>query len=126
LHAVRQESRALRQASQQAIARARVTRDLTVRGRPQQQRLHDSAYARLLAKQETIAVIEQAKGILMAQYRCRPEEAFDLLRRASQRANVKVSVLAAQIVEQIASPEPRFAARHRLGIREMQVTDNAT
>jgi AmiR/NasT family two-component response regulator len=51
-------------------------------------------------------VIEQAKGILMAQHRCPPEEAFDLLRRASQSANVKVSVLAAQIIEQTASPEP--------------------
>ncbi len=51
-------------------------------------------------------VIEQAKGVLMAQHRCGPDEAFDLLRRASQRANVKVSVLAAQIVEQIASPGP--------------------
>jgi AmiR/NasT family two-component response regulator len=50
-------------------------------------------------------VIEQAKGILMARYRCGPDEAFDLLRRASQRANVKVSVLAAQIVQQIASAD---------------------
>ena len=56
-------------------------------------------------------VIEQAKGVLMAQQRCGPDEAFDLLRRASQRANVKVSVLAAQIVEQIASPEPAVNAK---------------
>jgi len=47
-------------------------------------------------------VIEQAKGIIMVQQRCGPEEAFDLLRRASQRTNVKVHVLAARIVEQIA------------------------
>ena len=40
----------------------------------------------------------------MAQHQCGPDEAFDLLRRASQRANVKVSVLATQIVEQVASP----------------------
>jgi hypothetical protein len=80
-----------------------VTRDLTLRGRPQRQRLHDSAYARLLARQETIAVIEQAKGIIMAQHRCEPEEAFDLLRRVSQRTNVKVRELAAQIVDRIAS-----------------------
>jgi AmiR/NasT family two-component response regulator len=52
-------------------------------------------------------VIEQAKGILMAQHRCGPEEAFDLLRRASQSANVRVSVLAARMVEQIASHEPQ-------------------
>ena len=101
MQAVRQESRALRQASQQAIARARVTRDLIRQGRPQQQRLHDSAYARLLARQETIAVIEQAKGIIMAQHRCDPEEAFDLLRRVSQRTNIKVREVAARIVEHV-------------------------
>jgi hypothetical protein len=50
-------------------------------------------------------VIEQAKGIIMARQRCGPDEAFELLRRASQRANVKVHALAAQIVEQIASGE---------------------
>jgi anti-anti-sigma factor len=45
-------------------------------------------------------VIEQAKGIVMAREGCGPEEAFDLLRRASQRANLKVHVLAAFLVEQ--------------------------
>jgi len=53
---------------------------------------------------ESMPVIEQAKGIVMAQQRCGPDEAFGLLRRASQRKNVKVSVLAAQIVAQIALP----------------------
>jgi hypothetical protein len=45
-------------------------------------------------------VIEQAKSIVMTQLRCTPDEAFDLLRRASQHANVKVSVLAAHLIEQ--------------------------
>jgi hypothetical protein len=90
-------------------ARLQATFDQVRNGRPQRQKLHDSAFARLQARLDTMPVIEQAKGILMAQYRCRPEEAFDLLRRASQSANVKVSVLAAQMVEQIASPEPRPA-----------------
>ena len=75
-------------------------------GRPQQERLRDSAVARLQARLDSMPVVEQAKGVLMAQQRCGPDEAFDLLRRASQRANIKVSVLAARIVEQIASPEP--------------------
>ena len=48
-------------------------------------------------------VIEQAKGIIMAQQRCGPEEAFDLLRQASQHTNVKVHVLAEQIVKAIAA-----------------------
>jgi hypothetical protein len=43
-------------------------------------------------------VIEQAKGIVMAREGCGPEEAFDLLRRASQRSNVPVRELAARIV----------------------------
>jgi hypothetical protein len=45
-------------------------------------------------------VIEQAKGIVMAREGCGPEEAFDLLRRASQRGNVKVHVMAAALVGQ--------------------------
>lgn len=62
-----------------------------------------SEYARLLARLETMPVIEQAKGVLMAQQQCGPEEAFALLRQASQRANVKVHVLATQIVEHVAT-----------------------
>jgi ANTAR domain-containing protein len=65
--------------------------------------LHDPAFARLQAKHETMAVIEQAKGIVMVQRGCSPTEAFDLLRRASQRTNFKVHVLATQIVEHVAS-----------------------
>ena len=42
------------------------------------------------ARLDTMPVIEQAKGILMAQRGCGPEEAFDLLRQASQRFNVPV------------------------------------
>ncbi len=83
------------------------TFDQLRKGRPQREKLRDSALARMQAKLDTMPVIEQAKGVLMAQNRCGPDEAFDLLRRASQRANVKVSVLAAQIVEQVASHEPQ-------------------
>ncbi|HYA51027.1 MAG TPA: ANTAR domain-containing protein [Streptosporangiaceae bacterium] len=50
-------------------------------------------------------MIEQAKGIVMAQQGCRPEEAFDLLHRASQRANVRVHVLAVQVVEHLVSSQ---------------------
>jgi len=97
------KSQALEQMAREAIARARATCDQTRQGRSRREILHDSAYARLLARQQTMAVIEQAKGIIMAQQRCGSEEAFDLLRRASQYANVKVHVLAAQIVEHVTS-----------------------
>lgn len=50
---------------------------------------------------ESRGVIEQAKGILMAAQRCSAEEAFDLLRRASQRENRKLREIAAQIVEHV-------------------------
>lgn len=45
------------------------------------------------------AVIEQAKGVLMAEQGCTPEEAFALLRTASQRENVKLRDIAQRIVE---------------------------
>jgi GAF domain-containing protein len=54
-------------------------------------------------------VIEQAKGILMAQHGCGPDEAFDLLRRASQRFNVPVRVLAARLVHSVQRPGPQAA-----------------
>lgn len=72
-------------------------------GRSRREILHSSAFARLQARLDSMPVIEQAKGVLMAEQRCGPDEAFDLLRRASQRANIKVSVLAAQIVEQVSA-----------------------
>jgi GAF domain-containing protein len=43
-------------------------------------------------------VIGQAKGILMAQARCDPDEAFDILRAESQRRNVKLRDVAAGLV----------------------------
>jgi AmiR/NasT family two-component response regulator len=53
------------------------------------------------------AVIEQAKGILIAQSRVTPEEAFQLLVRASQRENVKLKEIAARMVEKAANLPPR-------------------
>ena len=52
----------------------------------------------------TRGVIEQAKGILMAAQRCGPEEAFDLLRRASQRENRKLRDIAADVVQRVQLP----------------------
>lgn len=63
--------------------------------------MRHSAFARVQAQLESLPMIEQAKGILMAQQRCGPEEAFELIRRASQLANIKVRALAAEIVEHV-------------------------
>jgi AmiR/NasT family two-component response regulator len=60
--------------------------------------LSRSPYARLMARIATMPPIEQAKGMLMAQQGCTEDEAFDLLRRASQRANVPVRELAIRII----------------------------
>jgi GAF domain-containing protein len=51
------------------------------------------------------AVIEQAKGILMAQSHINADEAFEVLVRASQRENRKLRDIATELVER--------AARHR-------------
>jgi hypothetical protein len=108
LEAARLEFDAQTQRFEDASARLRATLDQLRKGRPRREMLRDSAFARLQARLDTMPVIEQAKGVLMAQNQCGSEEAFDLLRRASQRANVKVSVLAAQIVEQIAAHDSRL------------------
>lgn len=50
------------------------------------------------------AVIEQAKGILMAQRHCTADEAFEILTQASQRANKKLRDIATAIVESTAKP----------------------
>jgi AmiR/NasT family two-component response regulator len=49
------------------------------------------------------AVIEQAKGVLIAQRRVNAEQAFEILREASQRYNRKLRDIATGIVESIGS-----------------------
>src|SRR3954462_7183524 len=50
------------------------------------------------------AVIEQAKGMLMAEERISADEAFGKLRELSQRANVKLRDVATRIVEERTHP----------------------
>jgi GAF domain-containing protein len=52
------------------------------------------------------AVIEQAKGILMAARRCSADDAFDVLVTASQRENVKLRVVAQRLVDGVATGPP--------------------
>ena len=104
LEAARSEHRAQTQRMEAAKAQLQAIVEWIDTGRPQREVLRESAYARMQARLESLPVIEQAKGIVMAQQRCGADEAFDLLRRASQRANLKLHVLAAQIVDQVAAP----------------------
>ncbi len=53
---------------------------------------------------ESRAVIEQAKGVLMAQRGIDAQQAFDMLRDASQRYNRKLREIAAGIVESTQRP----------------------
>jgi GAF domain-containing protein len=56
---------------------------------------------------ESRAVIEQAKGVLMAQRHIDAESAFEILRDASQRYNRKLRDIAAGIVESAKADPPR-------------------
>ena len=51
------------------------------------------------------AVIEQAKGMVMAANGCDEEEAFRHLRRCSQHANLKVNEVARRLVAAVVAPE---------------------
>jgi transcriptional regulator with GAF, ATPase, and Fis domain len=55
---------------------------------------------------ETRAVIEQAKGILVAQQHCTPERAFELLTRLSQATHRKLRDCAADLVTSTAEDRP--------------------
>ena len=78
--------------------------------RAEQARQVEDLRAALVAR----AVIDQALGIIMAQQRCTSDEAFDMLRRASQSRNVKLRDVAAGIVTGISGRPPRRPSfRHR-------------
>ena len=51
------------------------------------------------------ATIEQAKGILMSTNHCSPDEAFEILVKASQRENAKLRNIARRIVDNATRPE---------------------
>ena len=55
----------------------------------------------------TRAVIDQALGIIMAQQRCNSTEAFAVLRKASQDRNVKVAVVASELILKVTGHPPQ-------------------
>ncbi len=65
----------------------------------------------LMKRLESQGPIEQAKGIIMAQNHCDPDQAFEILRRASQRSNTKLRVLADELVARTAAAVPGRAPR---------------
>jgi hypothetical protein len=139
LHELYARAQATRRQSRALVARYRAaqrdTREILQRihgARDRAERVHEqwlaastrslrySASARLHARLASMPVIEQAKGIVMAQFGWPEDQAFDALRRASQRANIKVRDLAATIVATTAQPaaaRPRSRERRQLGAR---------
>jgi GAF domain-containing protein len=65
----------------------------------------ESANENLRIAMETRDVIGQAKGILMARQSLNSDEAFDVLRRASQRSNRKLRDIAMEVVGRVAHPD---------------------
>ncbi len=106
--AAHERARELRQRMERVLAettvlvQAMVLTQETIRARQSHaartELVQQSAYTQMAARLQTMPVIEQAKGIIMAQSRCAEAEAFQILRRVSQRSNVPVRDLAAQIV----------------------------
>jgi len=89
-----------------SMARLQASRQAIQDSRSDRKMLHDSAYARLEARLATMPAIEQAKGVVIAQTGCDPDEAFELLRKASQRGNVPVRELALAVVARAMSGDP--------------------
>jgi GAF domain-containing protein len=73
-----------------AVAVANITRHATA--------VNEATHLRIAM--ESRAVIEQAKGIVMARDHCTADEAFDMLTRISQQQNIKLRDLAKLIVEE--------------------------
>lgn len=58
---------------------------------------------------ENRTVIDVAVGVIMAQSRCSADEAFDVLRRASNNRNIKLREVAAELVQRIHPSLPETA-----------------
>lgn len=64
----------------------------------------------LHAAMATRRLIDQALGLIMAQNRCSSDEAFAILRRASQNRNVKINYLAAEMIRAVTGSAPDTSA----------------
>jgi hypothetical protein len=106
LRAIQRKTRENWQLVQAAWDRTLQIRALWLAAGSDKDLLRYSAYARSQAKLASLPVIEQAKGVIMAQCGWPEDQAFDALRKASQRENIKVRDLAALIVAKTASSEP--------------------
>ena len=80
--------------------------------------------ADLTAAMASRSAIDQAVGVIMAQNRCGPQEAFELLRAASSHRNQKLRDVAAAVVRNIAGAEPTPSHFHPRGTELRGSQDN--
>src|SRR5262249_127690 len=106
LRAARRDAPVAFQLIRNACDEAELIHEICRTAHPTADRLRFSAQARFEARLKSMPVIEQAKGIIMAQSGWTEDQAFDALRRASQRENIKVRDLAAKIVARTARSAP--------------------
>jgi hypothetical protein len=99
---VKRDTALISQLVRNALDEAELIHEKWLTVNPNADRLRFSAQARLQARLKSMPVIEQAKGIIMAQSGWGEDQAFDALRRASQRENIKLRDLAAKIVAKTA------------------------
>jgi hypothetical protein len=104
LRAAKHDTAVILQLIRTACHQAEQVHELWLTAHPDADRLRYSAHARLQARLKSMPVIEQAKGIIMAQSGWPEDRAFEALRRASQRENMKLRDLAAKIVAKAARP----------------------
>ena len=85
---------------------------------PDEREQQDQMAARLAAIAENRAVIEQAKGVLMAAYGITADRAFEILVWRSQETNIKLRDLTTRFMDAIStshlSPESRSNVDHTL------------
>lgn len=65
---------------------------------------------------ESRIVIEQAKGVLIERLAVPPEQAFEILRRASRTQRLRIHILAAEVVASRETPVVILAAIAALGL----------
>jgi hypothetical protein len=65
---------------------------------------------------ESRIVIEQAKGVLIERLAVPPDQAFEILRRASRTQRRRIHLLAAEVVESRETPVVILAAAVALGL----------
>jgi hypothetical protein len=122
LRAAKQTTALIMQLLRNAQDQAEEVHALWLTLHPESDRLNYSAHARLQARLKSMPVIEQAKGIIMAQCGWPEDRAFEALRRASQRENMKLRDLAAKIVAQTVRLAPDKTPLERAS-RASPVTD---